>query len=321
VIVPAGGGGPVSVHVVPKVRKTIGDPHPYEIEFRGVQLGAEQETNPLLVRRARFVYVPRYSARYLPVWLRRAPGWALLLPFVLLLLLLLLLVFAGGRTLASPATRAAITAMLPTQQLLAARSRRPQSRVLARRVVVSRPSIRRFTLVHTRQGRPYALVWQTRAVTHMTLNGRSVSCCRLVLPARLHNATYRLVATNGSRRATAQLHVVVDARTTDTHAFVLTGPRIARFAVHRRKGELYVIWRVRNAVHVWLQGRPVPYAGERIVPRSTSWLRLVASNDVGIRWRRLRLRLAQPVPAATPTPRPTATLTLRPTRTQRGARQ
>jgi hypothetical protein len=158
-----------------------------------------------------------------------------------------------------------------------------------------------------------------RAATHVTLDGRSVSCCRLVLHAPLHNATYRLVATNGSRRATAQLHVVVDARTTDTHAFVLTGPHIARFAVHRRKGKLYVIWRVRNAVHVWLQGRPVPYAGERIVPRSTSWLRLVASNDVGIR--RLRLRLAQPVPAATPTPRPTATPTLRLTRTQRRTRQ
>jgi hypothetical protein len=146
----------------------------------------------------------------------------------------------------------------------------------------------------------------------VTLDGRSVSCCKLVLHAPLHRATYRLAATNGSRRATAQLHVVVDARTTDTHAFVLTTPRIARFAVHRRKGKLYVTWRVRNAVHVWLQGRPVPYAGERIVPRSTSWLRLVAANDVGIR--RRRLHLAHSVPA-TPTARPTATPTFHPTRT------
>jgi hypothetical protein len=43
----------------------------------------------------------------------------------------------------------------------------------------------------------------------------------------------------------------------------------------------------------------------------------VATNDVGIR--RRRLRLAHPVPTATPTPRPTATPTLRPTRTPRRA--
>jgi hypothetical protein len=302
------------VHVVPKERKTFGEPHPYEIEFRGVQLGAEQATNPLLVRRARFVYVPRYKARYLPVWLRRAPGWALLPPFVLLLLLL---VFAGGRTLAIPAMKTVFTPTPPTRHLPSTRPRRPQARVLAQTVFAPRPSIRRFALLHRRQGRPYELVWRTRATTHVTLDGRSVSCCRLVLHAPLHSATYRLVATKGSRRATAQLRVVVDARTTDTHAFVLTTPHIARFAVHRRKGKLYVTWRVRNAVHVWLQGRPVSYTGEGLVPSGTSWLRLVATNDIGIR--RRRLRLAHSVPAATSTPRPTATPTLRPTRPPRRA--
>jgi hypothetical protein len=310
VIVPAGGGGPVSVHVVPKVRKTIGELHPYEIEFRGVQLGAEQATNPLLVRRARFVYVPRYTSRYLPVWLRRAPGWALLLPFVLLFLLL---VFAGGRTLASPARRAAIAPTPPRSRVVSAtRPRRPQARVLARRVVVSLPSVRRFTLVHRLQGQPYELVWQTRAATHVTLDGRPVSCCSLVLTAPLHNATYRLVATNGSRRTTAQLHVVVDARATDSHAFVLTTPDVATFAVHRRKGKLYVTWRVRNAVHVRLQDRLVADAVEVLVWRGTSGLRLVASNDVGIR--RRFISLARAGSTATPRSRPGATPTSRPTR-------
>jgi hypothetical protein len=308
VIVPAGGGGPVSVHVVPKERKTFGEPHPYEIEFRGVQLGAEQAPNPLLVRRARFVHVPRYTARYLPVFLRRAPRWALLPPFVLLLLLL---VFAGGRSVAIPAMKTVFTPTPHTRHLASTRPRRPQARVLAQTVFAPRPSIRRFALVHRRQGRPYELVWRTRAATHLTLNGRSVSCCRLVLHAPLHSVTYRLVATKGSRRTTARLHVVVDARTTDRHAFVLTTPHIARFAVHRRKGKLYVTWRVRNAVHVWLQGRPVSYTGERFVPPGTSWLHLVATNDVGIR--RRRLHLAHSVPAATATP------TLRPTRTPRRA--
>jgi hypothetical protein len=308
VIVPAGGGGPVSVHVVPKVRTTIGELHPYEIVFRGVQLGAEQATNPFLVRRARFVCVPRYTARSLPVWLRRAPGWALLPPLVLLLLLL---VFAGGRTQPIPAMKTAHKATPPTRHLSATRPRRPQERVMAQTVVVPLPSIRRFTLVHRGQGQTYELVWQTHAATHVTLDGRPVSCCRRELYAPLHSATYRLVATNGSRRATADLHVVVDARTTDTQAFVLTTPDIATFAVRPRYGKLYVTWRVRNAMHVWLQGRPVAYAGEgfvrRLSRRSTSWLRLVATNDVGIQQR--LLRLPHPVWPETPKPPPTATPT------------
>jgi hypothetical protein len=258
------------------------------------------------------------------VGLRRAPRWALLPPFVLLLLLLVL---AGGRTLAIPAMKTAFTPTPPTRHLRATRPGRPQARVMAQTVFARLPSIRRYTLVHRRQGRPYELVWRTRAATHVTLNGRSVSCCRLVLHAPLHSARYRLVATNGSRRATAQLHVVVDARTTDRHAFVLTTPDIARFAVHSHKGKLYVTWRVRNAVHVWLQGRPVSYAGERLVPSGTSWLRLEATNDVGVQRRSLHLAHSGPaatstprphsVLAATSTPRPTATPTLHPTRTKR----
>jgi hypothetical protein len=311
VIVPAGGGGPVTVHVVPKVRKTIGEPHPYEIEFRGVQLGAEQATHPCVVRRARFVYVPRYTARYLPVWLRRAPRWAVLLPCGLLLLLL---AFAGGHTLASPATRTAVTPMrAPTRGASATRPGRgrPQARVMARTVFASLPSIRRFTLVHRHQGRPYELVWQTSDASHVTLDGRPVSTRgSLVLSAPLRSATHGLAATNGARRATAHVHVVVDARTTDTHALLLTTLDIATFAVHRRKGKLYVGWRVRDAVDVRLQGRLVAHAGDGLVPPGVSWLRLVARNDVGIRQR--LLHLAGPMPAAMPRPRSTATPTAPP---------
>jgi hypothetical protein len=93
----------------------------------------------------------------------------------------------------------------------------------------------------------------------------------------------------------------VDARTTDRHAFVLTTPHIARFAVHRRKGKLYVTWRVRNAEQVRLQDRPVPDAGDVLVWPGTSLLRLEATNDVGVRQR--VLRLARGGSTATPTSR------------------
>jgi hypothetical protein len=173
------------------------------------------------------------------------------------------------------------------------------------------------------------LVGQMSDAAHATLDGQPVPARgSLVLQAPLHSATYRLAATNGTRRATASLHLVVDARTTDAHAFVLTTPDIAAFALRRNKGQLYVIWLVRNAVHVRLQDRLVARAGARLVPPGASWLRLVASNDVGSRQRLLPLaRLVPPARAtrqrttaaarrrrlltARPTaaPRPTATLT------------
>jgi hypothetical protein len=177
-------------------------------------------------------------------------------------------------------------------------------------------------LVHSGRGQPYVLVWQTRGATQATLNGRPVAPRdRVALRAPLHSATYRLVATSGARGATASLRLVVDGHTPDRHAFVLTTPDIATFTVLRRKGQLEAIWRVRDAVHVWLQGRLVSSTGAAPVPAGASWLRLVASNDVGSRQRLLRLvRLVPPATprprrAATPTPRPTATPVPPPTAT------
>jgi hypothetical protein len=307
VVVPGSGvAGPVTVHAVPRVRRLLGKPHPYEIQFHGLEVGSWRRAN----QRARFVYVPRYTARRLPVWLRWAPRWAVLLPLVLLVLLL---VFAGGRTLARPTARPAATPTPPPPRVVSSvLPTRPRATVQG--VTLSRPSIGRFTLVHGHRGQPYELVWQIRGAAHATLDGRAVAARgRLVLQAPLHSATYRLAATNGARRAAASLHLVVDAVTTDRHAFVLRTPDIATFALRRRHGKLYAIWLVRHAVHVRLQGRLVPSAGTGLVPAGASWLRLVASNDVGSRQR--LLHLARPVPPATPRPRPTATPTVRPTTT------
>jgi hypothetical protein len=353
VVVPATGvAGPVTVRVAPRVQALLGEPHPYEIEFHGLELGSLQQNE----QRARFVYVPRYPARRLPVWLRRAPGRAVLFPLVLLLLLL---VVAGGRTVTRPATQPAVTppapaprrsvvippAPTPTPSAVTPPAPAPTwtiSRVPPTRPpataqsFVPMPSIGRFTLVHRRRGQPYALVWQIRGAAHATLDGHPVAVRgRLVLRAPLHSATYRLVATTGARRATASLHLMVDGHTPDRHAVVLTTPDIATFTVRYRDRKLYAIWLVRNAVHVWLQGRLVTKSGDDRIPPGASWLRLVASNDVGSRQR--LLHLARLVPPATPTrhstmtagdrrhrrliarptvaPRPTATPTPHPTET------
>jgi hypothetical protein len=105
VIVPAGSASAVMVHVVPKVRETVGVPHEYAIVFRALQVWPVRESNPDLVREARFTYVPLIptpATTMLPAWLRRLPLWTLPLPLVLLGLLLVL---AAARTRASTTTQ------------------------------------------------------------------------------------------------------------------------------------------------------------------------------------------------------------------------
>jgi hypothetical protein len=79
VIVPAGGAAdPITVHVAPKGRETLGRPYGHQLEFRGLLLGREHTVNPSLVGQARFTYVaPRQ-----PAWLRGLSGCAALLPLV-----------------------------------------------------------------------------------------------------------------------------------------------------------------------------------------------------------------------------------------------
>src|SRR2546421_185296 len=67
VIVPAGAAADsITVHVVPKVRETVGKPHHHQLEFRGLLLGSEHASNPYLVGQARFTHAARYAARWQP---------------------------------------------------------------------------------------------------------------------------------------------------------------------------------------------------------------------------------------------------------------
>jgi hypothetical protein len=231
-IVPAGGVSSVLVHVVPKVREMVGVPHAYAIVLRALPVWSVRESNADLVREVRFTYVPLIptpAPTMLPAWLRRLPVWTVPLPLVLLFLLLVL---AASWTRASSTTQ-------PT---------RPQPRVTSRTLALSRPSIRRFTLVHPHQGQPYELVWQTSEAQHVTLDGWPVSAHgAMVLQAPLHSALYRLEATNGSRRATAHLHVVVDSVGRATQQLRVTGGALA--ATARPPSAVPTLWLNPNAVH------------------------------------------------------------------------
>ena len=274
VVVPGDRASSIAVHIVPKVRPLVGVPQAYGIVFRALPLWTVPESQADLVREARFTYMPDLRLPALaraPVWVRRLPVWTGALALVLLVLLL---VVAGGRTLATATRTAGMRMPAPTEVVRAVGPGGPRAPAQGRTRRLSRPSIRRFTLVHRRQGQPYELVWQTSDVQTVTLDGRPVSTHgALVLPAPLHSATYRLVATNGARRATAYLHVVVDALTTDRHAVVLARPDIATFAVRRRHGQRYAIWLVGHAVSVHLQGQPVASAGEQLILPGASTLR------------------------------------------------
>ena len=102
--VPAGGERVVVVGAVPISKETIGEPHPYLIEVRGVKQGDGGEQDPALVQQAVFTYLPRFTALSLPPWVRRLPTWTLI---ALLLALLLLLLLAGGGAGAAIATGSA----------------------------------------------------------------------------------------------------------------------------------------------------------------------------------------------------------------------
>jgi hypothetical protein len=125
VVVPAGGTSAITVHAVLRGRR--GAPHPYEIELRGVNLGAPNEVNPALIRRERFTYAPRHAWQQRPTWIRRTPLWAVLLPLVLLVPLL---VFAAGRArLPRPTTPATTPTTVQTHRALHVRPARPQDAV------------------------------------------------------------------------------------------------------------------------------------------------------------------------------------------------
>jgi hypothetical protein len=254
VVVPTGATAALAtVHVKPKGRGTGGRPQRYTIEFRGRPVGAEHPGTPDLVVHAHFTYVPRPALLPRPAWLRRLPVSTLALMLTLLLVLLLQAYLATQPT-------AAPTPVRPTAVP------QPSATPLAD-VRGDVPSIQRFTLVQTRPSLSYALVWQTRNASSVTLNGRPVAPQgRFALSPPLASTTFQLVARRGPRRVTAQVRIVLRPATSatsgtqargvspspGTQSFVLAPPRIVTFALQRHGGRLVVAWQVRDAAQVWL---------------------------------------------------------------------
>lgn len=123
IIVPAGGQSIVNLRVTPKRSPFFGAAHPYEIELRAPQAGDTgvdpflDDVDPALLRQARFIYVPPSAGLVLPPWVRRLPGWAIMLALLLLVLLLVL----AGRKLAQPVAAPIPGPLLPSWPRLVVR--------------------------------------------------------------------------------------------------------------------------------------------------------------------------------------------------------
>jgi hypothetical protein len=76
VVVPAQGTTTITARVVPMIGALDGEPHVYELEFRGRQRGRENTGASPLVTRARFTYVPRRAVLGPPAWSRALAGRA-----------------------------------------------------------------------------------------------------------------------------------------------------------------------------------------------------------------------------------------------------
>ena len=183
--------------------------------------------------------------------------------------------------------------------------------------LIDMPVIAHFTLVHQNPGQPYRLVWLTRNARRVTLNGTAVTLSgSVVLSPPLHSAIYALIAVGQNSRATAQIHLVVrGAQPLPVQLFVIAAPQIMALALRRTSHKTYVVWRVRDALKVTLQGRQVSSEGQLLAPGNARVLRLLASNDAGIQERSLRMLRLAPTATPTLTPTPTATATPVPTDT------
>ena len=248
----------VTARVLPPAREAPAIAYAYDLEFRGQDVGALDDTSPYLTRYARFVYAPHggapradvprdvtsAAARGLPRWKR------LLIPVALLLLAVL------------------VVAWIVVQ---ARRPSRPAGSV------APLPVIARFA------ARASVLTWQVTGATTTTLDGAPVAAAasRSVDVSHTVTAMHLLRATN---QAGTVLGVVTVA-SSPAAPVVLRAPSIGTFALrHEVTGGPYrLAWLTHNAARVTLDGVRVPSRGHFFLrpPLRTATHYLVASNAVG----------------------------------------
>jgi len=264
--VPAGGESAVTVAVVPMTRETIGVPHPYQIEFRGIRVaedGGDGAPDPLLMRPAAFTFVPRYTALSLPHWIRRLPTWALRL-LALLLLLLLLGTGAGlGQVLGKPP---ASHAAAPIQ------TRRPTGPL---------PQIKQLTVQVGPRGALLAR-WAVAGTTDVRLNGRAVAPSGQQAQHVTTLITLVLVARGASGTVTQMLRVAPRPVAVALPASALSLPVIHFTArTDPRTHKVALVWSVRGAKATLLNNAPVAATARKVITPGQTTYTLRASNGLG----------------------------------------
>jgi len=272
VLVGPGERATVTARVAPP-RAAPSGPRTYDLTLRGQDVGALDDTSPYLTRRARFSYVPHggvgggSGARPLEgetVPASRPPRRVLLL---IPLLLLPLLVLGIARVVTSrPATR-------------------PESTVVA----AALPAIERFAAGTDLRTRAPILRWRVVGATATTLDGVAVAPVSSKALAAIPGGGGALVAAQTHLlRATNRQGTVIGIVTAPAAAATpvsLAPPTIQGFTLrHDRGGGRYrLVWGVRDARTVTLDGRAVLAQGHYVapVPIRGHTYRLVANSDVG----------------------------------------
>jgi len=249
----------VRARVLPSTREAPTTSYTYNLEFRGQDVGALNNTSPYLIRHARFVYMPQGGSPPAPVSRDVMPAptrgmsrrTLLLLPLVLLLL-------------------AGLAAAWMERGTFSARG------------AVSLPVIARFTARAGARTGVTTLTWQVTGAATTTLDGIPVTAASRSLDvSHTVTAMHLLRATN---QAGTVLGVVTTASPAATPAS-LRAPSIGTFEL-RQKGSnapYRLAWLTHNASRVTLDGIRVPSRGHwwLTAPIHTATHYLVASNAVG----------------------------------------
>jgi len=283
VLLPPGGRVAFTVRALPPPREKFDGPRAFEVELRGQDVGALDDTSPFLVRRVRFTYVPSHpgrATRTTPTR-RRLPrlGW---LPALILLAAVLLLaaaLFLVARATGQPAANHTTTpngALTPDQVGTA---------VAATPVAgLSLPVIRQFAVRTDPRTRRPVLVWTVQGAVATTLNDKPVAASETSGYPASPGKAYDLRATN-ALGVVASAVVVSDAgRPAAPSRFELRLPSIKSFVVRRRPGRPYELaWTTVYARSVTLNGRPVAHQGTFALrpPLRDATYRLVAGGVLG----------------------------------------
>lgn len=289
VLLPPGARVAFTVRALPPPRERFDGPRAFEVELRGQDVGALDDTNPFLARRVRFTYVPSHpgrATRTMPTR-RRLPrlGWLpalILLAAVLLATVLFLVARAtgqpAGRHTATPARRQPTPNGAPTPD-------RVGTAVAPTPVAgLSLPVIRQFAVRADPRTRRPVLVWTVRGAAATTLNDKPVAASETSGYPASPGKAYDLRATN-ALGVVASAVVVSDAgRPAAPSRFELRLPSIKSFVVRRRPGRPYELaWTTVYARSVTLNGRPVAHQGTLALrpPLRDATYRLVAGGVLG----------------------------------------